>query len=116
MPAFAQALNRAIAVRGFLGSRTSLPRASTPASHAVIRYFAFGPEATPAQVAFYERMLVATPADARASIGIAMSAMDLHYALRRLTVPTVVIAGEDDRLTPPSHARRISEMLPILER
>ena len=116
LPAFAQAVNKVIAVRGFLGSRTPLPRVSTPASHAAIRYLAFGPEATPAQVAFYERMLVATPPDARASIGIAMSAMDLRDALRCLTIPTVVIAGEDDRLTPPSHSRRIAEMLPVLDR
>jgi pimeloyl-ACP methyl ester carboxylesterase len=116
LPAFAQAINKTIAVHGFLGSRTPLPRVSTPASHAAIRYFAFGREATPAQVAFYERMLVATPPDARASIGIAMSEMDLHDALDGLTVPTVVIAGENDRLTPPSHARRIAGMLPQLER
>jgi pimeloyl-ACP methyl ester carboxylesterase len=116
LPAFAQAINKAIAVHGFLGSRTPLPRVSTPASHAAIRYFAFGPDATPAQVAFYERMLVATPPDARASVGIAMSAMDLRDALRSLTVPTLVIAGDDDRLTPPSHARQIAEMLPRLER
>ena len=116
LPAFAQAINKAIAVRGFLGSRTPLPRVSTPVSHATIRYFAFGPEATPAQVAFYERMLVATPPDARASIGIAMSEMDLRDALRCLTIPTVVIAGEDDRLTPPEHARRIANMLPRLQR
>jgi pimeloyl-ACP methyl ester carboxylesterase len=31
-------------------------------------------------------------------------------------VPTVVLAGEKDRLTPPSHARRIAEELPQLER
>jgi pimeloyl-ACP methyl ester carboxylesterase len=116
VPAFANAINQTIAVHGFLGARTPLPRVSTPASHAAIRYVAFGPEATPAQVAFYERMLVATPPDARASIGIAMSAMDLHDALERLTVPTVVIAGENDRLTPPSHALRIADMLPNLER
>ena len=56
------------------------------------------------------------PADVRANIGIAMSEMDLHHALPRLTVPTIVIAGADDRLTPPSHARRIAEMLPQLRR
>ncbi len=116
MPAFAHAINRTIAVRGFLGTRTPLPRVSTPASHAAIRYIAFGPEATPAQVAFYERMLVATPPDARAKIGIAMSELELHQALERLTIPTVVIAGEDDRLTPPTHARKIADMLPELDR
>ncbi len=30
-------------------------------------------------------------------------------------MPTTVIAGEEDRLTPPGHARRIAEMLPALE-
>ena len=45
-----------------------------------------------------------------------MSEMELYDALPRLTVPTLVIAGENDRLTPPSHAERIAEALPQLER
>ena len=116
LPRIAQALNQTIAVHGFLGSRAPLPRFSTPLSHIAIRYAAFGPKASPAQVAFYERMLVATPPDVRADVGIAMSEMSLHHALERLTVPTLVIAGENDRLTPPSHARRIAEMLPHLHK
>jgi pimeloyl-ACP methyl ester carboxylesterase len=83
---------------------------------AAVRYIAFGPAATPAQVAFFERMLIACPPDVRANVGIAMSELQLHDALPRLDVPTAVIAGEVDRLTPPSHARRIAEMLPKLER
>ena len=116
LPAFAQAVNKTLAVHGFLGARAPLPRTSTPASHAAIRYVAFGPEATPAQIAFYERMLIACPPEARASIGIAMSELELHHALERITVPTLVIGGENDRLTPPSHARKIAEMLPNLDR
>jgi pimeloyl-ACP methyl ester carboxylesterase len=116
LPEFAKAINKALAVHGFLGARAPLPRTSTPASHAAIRYIAFGPEATPAQIAFYERMLVATPPDARASIGIAMSELELHHALERITVPTLVIGAENDRLTPPSHARKIAEMVPNLDR
>jgi pimeloyl-ACP methyl ester carboxylesterase len=116
VPHIAQALNKTIAVHGFLGSRAPLPRFSTPLTHAGIRYVAFGPAATPAQVAFYERMLLATPPDVRASVGIALSEMELYDALARLTVPTTVIAGESDRLTPPSHARRIAELVPQLER
>ena len=103
-------------MRGFLGNKTPLPRFSTPLSSAAIRYVAFGPNASPAQVAFYERMLVSCPPGVRADIGIAMSDMDLHHALPHLTVPTIVIAGAVDRLTPPSHARRIAEMLPELDR
>lgn len=116
VPGIAQALNRTVAVHGFLGSRAPLPRFSTPVSVAAIRYIAFGPAATPAQVAYYERMLIACPPDVRANVGIALSELELHDALPRLTVPTIVIGGEDDRLTPPGHARRIAEMLPDLVR
>jgi pimeloyl-ACP methyl ester carboxylesterase len=116
VPRIAQAVSHTIALNGFLGSRAPLPRFSTPLSHTAIRYAAFGPDASPAQVAFYERMLVATPPDVRADVGIAMSEMSLHHALERLTVPTLVIAGENDRLTPPSHARRIAEMVPNLHK
>ena len=116
IPRLARAINERVAVHGFLGSRAPLPRFSSPISHAIIRWIAFGPSATPAQVAFYERMLLAMPPSARADVGIAISEIDLYDALPRLTVPTIVVAGEADRLTPPSHAKRIAEMLPALER
>ncbi len=116
LPSIARALNRTIALHGFLGSTAPLPRFSTPLSAAAIRYIAFGPDASPAEVAFFERMLVTCPPEVRANVGIAMSDMDLQDALPRLTVPTLVIAGANDRLTPPSHARRIAEMLPQLRR
>jgi pimeloyl-ACP methyl ester carboxylesterase len=116
VPGIAQVLNRLVARHGFLGSTAPLPSFSTPLSYAAIRYIAFGRDASPAQVAFFERMLITCPPQVRADIGIAMSDMDLHDALPRLTVPTIVIAGADDRLTPPSHARRIAEMLPELRR
>ena len=44
--------------------------------------------------------------------GIAISDMDLWEAVSRLTVPTLVITGELDRLTPPAYGRRIAETLP----
>ncbi len=116
VPGIAQALNQTVAVHGFLGNRAPLPRFSTPLTAAAIRYIAFGPSATPAQVAFFERMLIACPPDVRAQVGIALSELELHEALARLTVPTTVIAGERDRLTPPGHAKRIAEMLPRLSR
>jgi pimeloyl-ACP methyl ester carboxylesterase len=116
LPGIAQALNSVVARHGVLGNKAPMPRFSTPLSYATIRYIAFGRDASPAQVAFFERMLVTCPPDVRANVGIAMSDMDLHHALPRLTVPTIVLAGADDKLTPPSHARRIAEMLPQLRR
>jgi pimeloyl-ACP methyl ester carboxylesterase len=112
VPPIARAVGNTIAVRGFLGSRRPPPRVSTPLDFAAIRYAAFGPSASPAQIAYYERMLLAFPPDVRAAVGLSMSDMDLYPALSRLTVPTVVIAGANDRLTPPSHGRRMTEMLP----
>jgi pimeloyl-ACP methyl ester carboxylesterase len=115
VPRFAQALAEPVAAHGFLGSRAPLPRVSTPVSHALIRYVAFGPTATTAKVAFYERMLIACPADVRSATGLAMQRIDLRHALPKLTVPTLVMAGELDRLTPPAHARRIAAELPKLQ-
>jgi pimeloyl-ACP methyl ester carboxylesterase len=116
VPAIANALNAVFGPTGLLGLRTPLPRFSTPLSSAMVRYTAFGPTATPAHVAFYERMLVACPPDVRADAGIAISEIELHHAIPRLTVPTIVITGELDKLTPPGHARKIAEALPQLER
>ncbi len=98
--------------RAMLGSRAPLLPFSSPVSHALVRYVAFGPSATDGQVAFYERMLLDTPAAVRAACGVALSDMDLWSAVGGLTVPTLVIAGDRDRLTPPEHARRIAEALP----
>jgi pimeloyl-ACP methyl ester carboxylesterase len=114
LPQIAKRVTDPVGRRVFLGARTAVPNRSTPISHAAIRYFAFGPTATPALVAFYERMLVSCDIEVRAAAGLAMSEMELHHALARLTVPTLVMAGQRDRLTPPSHARRVAELLPDL--
>jgi pimeloyl-ACP methyl ester carboxylesterase len=103
--------NRATA-RLVLGSRAPVPRFSSPVSHALIRHVAFGPQATAGQIAFYEQMLMACPPGVRAACGVAITDLDLHDAVERLTVPTLVVAGDRDRLTPPAHAERIAEALP----
>jgi 3-oxoadipate enol-lactonase len=41
--------------------------------------------------------------------------MDLLDALPRIDVPTLVVAGAEDRLTPASHAERIAEAVPRLD-
>jgi pimeloyl-ACP methyl ester carboxylesterase len=107
-------VNHPVTSRAFLGSRTRMPAFSSPLQQAIVRYVAFGPSATPGQVAFFERMLMECSPAARAATGVALSDMNLWHAVSRLTVPTVVIAGARDRLTPPAHARRIAETLPQL--
>lgn len=114
VPAIAWAVKRTPVGRRCLCARVPLSRVSTPLSCGAIRYVAFGPTARTAQVAFYERMLVTCPPDVRSDVGLAMSEMALEHALPRLSVPTLVMAGARDRLTPPSHARRIAQALPDL--
>jgi pimeloyl-ACP methyl ester carboxylesterase len=108
----AKFLNRPWAGRAVLGARAPLPPFSSPLQQAVIRHTAFGPGARAGDVAFYERMLMDCPAAVRAATGVALSDMDLWHAVAKLTIPTLVIAGERDRLTPPAHGRRIAEELP----
>lgn len=102
--------------RLFLGSGAPVPPFSSPLGHTAIRYLAFGPSATSGQVAFYERMLISCPPHVRAACGLAISDMNLQDAVARLTLPTLILAGRQDRLTPPSHAHRIARALPELER
>jgi pimeloyl-ACP methyl ester carboxylesterase len=108
----ARRLNHPRVGRALMGSRAPLLPFSSPLSHALVRYVAFGPSATPGDVAFYERMLLDTPAAVRAACGVALSDMDLWEAVAGLTVPTLVVAGDRDRLTPAEHAHRIAEALP----
>ncbi|MBV8940254.1 MAG: alpha/beta fold hydrolase [Solirubrobacterales bacterium] len=105
-----------VARRMFFGARFPLPRFSSPLSYASARYIAFGPAATPAQIAFFERMLANCVPRVRAAVGLALTEMELHDALPRLRVPTLVMDGADDRLTPPAHGRRIAAELPALYR
>jgi pimeloyl-ACP methyl ester carboxylesterase len=44
-----------------------------------------------------------------------MQHIDLRHVLPELNIPTLVMAGELDRLTPPAHARRIAAELPNLQ-
>ncbi|HEY2320960.1 MAG TPA: alpha/beta hydrolase [Solirubrobacteraceae bacterium] len=113
IPQIARFLNHPRASRLFLGWRAPLPPFSTPLQQALIRYTAFGPNATTGDVAFYERMLVDCPADVRAACGVALSDMDLWHAVASITIPTLVVSGAEDRLTPPAHARRIADDLPV---
>jgi pimeloyl-ACP methyl ester carboxylesterase len=89
-----------------------LPPQPTPLTNRLVRYVALSPSASPAQVAFSERMVLNARPIIRARTGASLSRMDLAEAIRSLTVPTIVIAGERDRLTPPIHSQRLFEELP----
>ena len=98
--------------RVVLGTALPLPQSRGPVSHRAVRYVALSPNATPAQVAFCENMVLQCGPGVRAGFGRAMSEMELHDALEHLTVPALVVAGKADKLTPLAHAERVAETLP----
>lgn len=103
-----------LAGEGLLRARTPIPATSTPLSHRLIRHAVVGPEASPAEVAFCEQLVLSCPADVRGAVGGTLSRLDLKESLADLTVPTLMIAGEKDRLTPPKHAYEMAQALPEL--
>jgi pimeloyl-ACP methyl ester carboxylesterase len=85
---------------------------STPVSRALNRHLMFGPHASAGQVAFVEPMIWRMRPRLRAAAALTMQTLDLSPSLARLTVPTLVVVGDMDRLTPQVHARRMVAALP----
>ena len=98
--------------RLLLSAPAPLPRRTTPVSRRVVRYVALAPAASPARVAFCERMILTTRRGARAGCGRELGRLALHDSLAGLAVPALVLAGRNDRLTPPAHAERLAAELP----
>jgi pimeloyl-ACP methyl ester carboxylesterase len=112
-PRWGARIHRALVPRA-VGINLKLPTHSTPLSYRAIRYIALSPTASPGAVAFADEMTAHCPAPVRAGFGRALNTIDLYESVPKLTVPTVVMVGELDKLTPPWHARRMAETLPEL--
>ena len=99
-----------------LGAAAPLPSRPDPITHRAVRYVALSPSASPAAVAFSEDLVLNTHPRVRGACGREITRLDLRERVEHLTVPTVVIAGTADRLTPPVHARSLAEALPECRR
>jgi pimeloyl-ACP methyl ester carboxylesterase len=77
-----------------------------------VRYVALSRAASPAQVDFAERMTIDARRDVRAASAATLSRLDLNRSVASVTAPALLMVGENDRLTPPPHARRLEEALP----
>jgi pimeloyl-ACP methyl ester carboxylesterase len=103
---------RALLVRQMLGSKAPYGPPS-PLTSRLVRYISLSRGASPAEVAFCERIvLTGTKPRVRAAWSAAMGTFDLRHGLARLDVPTTVLVGTADRITPPVHARRMLLGLP----
>jgi pimeloyl-ACP methyl ester carboxylesterase len=97
-----------------LCSRAPLDAVPAAMLHRGVRFVALSPRATPGQVSFCERMFVDCAPDVRGGCGGTLSSLALGEAIASFDVPTVVVSGNRDRLTPPSHSRRFAAALPRL--
>jgi pimeloyl-ACP methyl ester carboxylesterase len=90
----------------------ALPTRFDPISYRVVRRIAFAPSASPARVAFGHDMFTAAAAPVRAGFGRMFIPLDLTPSVACLTVPTVVVAGDRDRLLPRWHSDQLVQALP----
>ncbi|MFD4786199.1 alpha/beta fold hydrolase [Streptomyces sp. NPDC058459] len=94
-----------------LGSRPPLGPV-TPLARKILKYATMGPGSAPHLVDTCARIVHACPRAARHAWGGVLDELDLDHGVRQLTVPTAVLHGSADRLTPPSHARALIAELP----
>lgn len=103
---------RELVGRALLSAPVPLPHGPTPLSYRVVRWIGLTKSASPAEIAFCERIVLACKRDVRALCGGTLSGIDLYESIASLSVPTVIIGGACDKLTPPTHVSRLAEALP----
>ncbi len=72
----------------------------------------FGRDPVPSQVELTRQMLAACPRDTSLAAPAALLGLDLTSELPKINVPTLVIGGTADVITPPADARRIASLIP----
>ncbi|WP_406394529.1 alpha/beta fold hydrolase [Streptomyces sp. NBC_00887] len=95
-----------------LGARAPLGPVNA-LSKAILKYATMGRGSSPERVDACARIVHACPRKARVAWGHVLAELDLESGVRELRLPTAVIAGAEDRLTPPVHARAIEAALPL---
>lgn len=84
---------------------------ATPLNRRGIQYAGMAPGSTRDEVDFCMRIVQECSPATRGAWGRALSTLDIGASLDQLTVPTTVVVGTADRLTPPIHSVRMSDRL-----
>jgi pimeloyl-ACP methyl ester carboxylesterase len=91
-------------------------RAGSDLGYVVTRRLAYGSDVPPSYVEFASEMLAQIPLEVVADYYPAFNELDEYEALEVIrSLPTVVVGGEDDVITPVEHTARIIELLPKAE-
>jgi len=107
-------------VAGVLASRKELVergrRAGSDVAYLLTKVYSFGSNVPPSLTSFVHKMLSATPIDVVAEFLPTLEAHDKRSALAAIgRVDTLVIVGDDDRLTPSRHSDEIVRHVPGAE-
>ncbi|ANP55597.1 pimeloyl-ACP methyl ester carboxylesterase [Streptomyces griseochromogenes] len=94
-----------------IGSRAPLGPV-TPVAKRILKYATMGSGSAPHMVETCARIVHACPRAVRHAWAAVLAALDLDHGVRELHVPTEVVHGASDRLTPPVHAHALVAGLP----
>ncbi|WP_427920664.1 alpha/beta fold hydrolase [Streptomyces sp. cg40] len=97
--------------RKVLGTRAPLGPV-TPAARRILKYATMGPGSAPHMVEACARIVHACPRTVRHAWSQVLDSLELDDGVRELAVPTAVVVGTADRMTPPVHARALVAALP----
>ncbi|MGZ8752650.1 MAG: alpha/beta fold hydrolase [Acidimicrobiia bacterium] len=78
----------------------------------VLARIGFGANPHPSHVELTRQMIAACAADTSRLAPQALLSLDLTPALPTITLPTLVVCGTSDVITPPAESRRIAELIP----
>ncbi|MGZ5352918.1 MAG: alpha/beta fold hydrolase, partial [Actinomycetota bacterium] len=78
----------------------------------VARLTQFGPHASPHAVDYVVGLAARAPSEVWTDALAGLMDMDLRHAVRHVRVPSIVLVGEHDRVTPPSSAVALAGELP----
>jgi pimeloyl-ACP methyl ester carboxylesterase len=91
-------------------------RLAADLAYDVVRRYGFGSSPREAHVAFADRMLSAAPVSVYTAFWPLFVRLDLSEALPAfLALPTLIVVGERDVITPPRHSRRLAEAIHTAE-
>lgn len=94
-----------------LGARAPLGPV-TPVARRILKYGTMGPGSDRHMVEACARIVHACPPKVRYAWSQVLDLLDLDHGVRQLAVPTAVLVGTADRLTPPVHAHQLAAALP----
>jgi pimeloyl-ACP methyl ester carboxylesterase len=89
-----------------------LRRRGSDLGYLATRLFGFGSSPSPSQVAFTDRLLASTDVEVWAKVFPSLIDFDHSEVLEHIDVPTLIVVGDKDRLTPPVQARHMASKIP----